>query len=180
MMSVARKAAHIRALVLDVDGVLTDGSLTYAARSEQRTFHVQDGLGIVLWQQAGYRCALLTSKASAAVRRRAQHLHITDVFQNIREKLPVFHDFLKKYRLQPAEVCYMGDDLLDLAVLQTAGLAITVPAAGAEVKAAADYVTQRGGGQGAAREAVELILKAQNRWTECIRRYASPVRELRP
>lgn len=170
--SVARRAKAIRLLVLDVDGILTDGQLLYGPRGQaQMAFHVHDGQGIKLARDGGLSVAILTGRRSAMVARRARELGITELHQKVEDKLAAFRALLERQGLRPAQAACMGDDLTDLRILRRAGLAITVPGAVAEIRAAAHYVTHRGGGQGAVREAVELVLKAQGRWAKVLEDY---------
>jgi 3-deoxy-D-manno-octulosonate 8-phosphate phosphatase (KDO 8-P phosphatase) len=170
--SVLRRARGIQLLVLDVDGVLTDGRLLYTADGgEVLGFDVQDGLGVKLAVKAGLRVAIVTGRCSDMVRRRATELGITDLFQGVEDKLAVLHELLEATGLRAPQVAWMGDDLPDLPVLRVAGLALSVPNGAAEVRAAAHHVTRRPGGRGAVREAVELLLRAQARWDTALEAY---------
>jgi len=170
--SVIRRAKAIRMLVLDVDGILTDGRLFYGPGGQEFTaFHILDGHGIKMAIRCGLSLAIVTGRESEAVARRARELGIQEVHQKATDKLPVFEALLAKNGLDASQVACMGDDLLDLPLLRRAGLAITVPDAVDEVRAAAHYVTRRPGGQGAVREAVELLLKSQNHWPVVLERY---------
>lgn len=162
---VLARARRVRLLVLDVDGVLTDGRVVYTATGDElMAFHILDGHGIKLALHAGLRVAIITGRKSPMVARRARDLGVTDLFQRVEAKREVFDALLARHALRADEAACMGDDLLDLPLLTRAGLALSVPDGAAEVRAAAHYVTHRRGGQGAVREAVELILKAQGRW----------------
>jgi 3-deoxy-D-manno-octulosonate 8-phosphate phosphatase (KDO 8-P phosphatase) len=170
--SVIRRAKAIRMLVLDVDGILTDGRLFYGPGGEAFVaFHIQDGHGIKMAIRSGLSLAVITGRESEAVARRAGELGIVEIHQKAVDKLPVFEDLLAKSGLDASQVACMGDDLLDLPLLRRAGLAISVPDALGEVRAAAHYVTRRPGGQGAVREAVELLLRSQNHWPAVLERY---------
>ena len=161
----AARSAVIELLLLDVDGVLTDGAVVYTDGGDEiKRFHVRDGSGLKLWHLAGKRSAIVSGRMSRAVERRAAELGIAPVLQGRPEKLPAFEEVLAATGLRAEQVCATGDDLPDLPVLRRAGLAIAVADACAEVRAAADYVTTTPGGRGAVREAVEWLLKLQGRW----------------
>jgi 3-deoxy-D-manno-octulosonate 8-phosphate phosphatase (KDO 8-P phosphatase) len=167
MSALLQRAVGIRLLVLDVDGVLTDGRITYTADGvEIKSFHVRDGSGIVLWQRSGGRTAIISGRTSKAVDVRAAELGIALVVQSSRDKRAALEGVLKATGLQAAEACAVGDDLPDLPLLRTCGLAAAVADACPEVRAAAHYVTQSPGGRGAVREIVELLLRTQGRWNE--------------
>jgi len=171
-MTFANHCQKIELLLADVDGVLTDGGVIFDNQGvESKRFHIRDGLGIKLWQQAGNRFGIITGRASQIVRVRATELGIDLLRQGVDDKLSVAKSLLAELRLQPEQVAYMGDDLPDLEVMQYVGLAIA-PADGArEVRGAAKLVTQLGGGHGAVREAIEAILQAQGRWEHLVRKY---------
>lgn len=155
----------IRLIVLDVDGVLTDGTIFIDDAGRQtRGFHIQDGLGVTLWKAAGGQAAILTSKRSEAVMARARMLGIDLVEQGAEDKLPGFGRILTAAGVEAREAAYVGDDLLDAAVLRRAGYPIAVANAVDEVKQLARYVTRRQGGDGAVREAIEHLLKQQGQW----------------
>jgi 3-deoxy-D-manno-octulosonate 8-phosphate phosphatase (KDO 8-P phosphatase) len=157
--------ARIRLLLLDVDGVLTDGRVVYTdAGQEIKTFHVRDGSGLKYWHRAGGRVAILSGRSSPAVTRRAAELGIGLVVQGADEKLPTFRRILLETGLSPDEVCAVGDDLPDLPVLMRCGLAVAVADAAAEVRAIAHFVTTTPGGQGAVREAIEWLMRGQGIW----------------
>lgn len=165
-----RRLQDIKLLVMDVDGVLTDGTIFVGNfDDEYRAFNAQDGLGVVLWHRAGGLSAIITSKSSAAVRRRARELQIPKVFQRVKDKKKAFEKILAQYRLAPENACYIGDDLIDIPVLKAAGFGVTVPDAPAEVQRVAQYVTKRPAGKGAVRETVEYILKAQQQWDALVK-----------
>jgi 3-deoxy-D-manno-octulosonate 8-phosphate phosphatase (KDO 8-P phosphatase) len=163
--SLLRRARAIRLLVLDVDGILTDGRLLYtAAGDEVKAFHILDGHGLKLGLKVGLSVALVTGRRTDMVARRARELGIGLLFEGVEEKLPVFRELLDRTGLPPFQVAWMGDDLPDLLPMRQAGLAISVPDGAAEVRAVAHYLTRRPAGGGAVREAVELLLKAQGHW----------------
>ncbi len=156
------RAARIRLLVLDVDGVLTDGRLYFDnAGNELKAFYTRDGLGLKAVQAAGVELALITGRESRIVANRAAALGIEHVYQGRDDKLTAYLDLLKNTGHADEAVCYAGDDWIDLPVLQRVGLAVTVPEAGADIRDRCHWVTGSGGGRGAVRELCELILDAQ-------------------
>ncbi len=168
----SRRAKAIKMLVLDVDGVMTDGRLFYGPGGQEFTvFHILDGHGIKMAIRSGLSLAIITGRESEAVAQRARELGILEIHQKAVDKLSVFQGLLARSGLEASQVACMGDDLLDLPLLRRAGLAISVPDAVDEVRAAAHYVTRRSGGQGAVREAIELLLKAQAHWPAVLERY---------
>lgn len=170
--SLAERAARVELLLLDVDGVLTDGSVVYTDDgAELKRFHVRDGSGLKLWRVAGKRAAIVSGRTSAAVTRRAAELGISPVIQGRDDKLPAFEDVLTATGLRPDQVCAVGDDLPDLPVLRRAGLAVAVADACAEVRAAAAYVTTVPGGYGAVRDAIEWLLRLRGEWDGIVARY---------
>ena len=170
--SVIKRAKGIKLLVMDVDGILTDGRVICTVGGEtQVAFDIQDGHGIKLALRAGLGLAIITGRESEVVTQRARELGIAELHQKALDKLVVFQELVARHRLTPSQVAYMGDDLLDLPLLLRAGLAITVPGAVDEVRGAAHYVTRRPGGRGAVRETIELLLKAQGHWAAVMERY---------
>lgn len=170
--ALAKRARAIKLLVMDVDGVLTDGRLVYGPDGEDRmVFDVQDGHGLKLAMRCGISLAIITGRQSPMVAHRAKELGIDEVHQKVGDKLPVFQDLLARRDLAPAQVACVGDDLTDLPLLLRAGLAISVPDGVKEVREAAHYVTRRPGGRGAVREIVELLLKVQGHWPAVMERY---------
>lgn len=170
---------RLRLLALDVDGVLTDGRMTYAAsgwssnwaRMESKSFHVHDGLGLSLLLKTPVEVALLSARKSAVVRWRARDLGIRHVVQDARDKGAALRGLAKRLRTDLTAVAYMGDDLHDLPALMLAGVAFAPHDARPEVREEADYVTSRRAGRGAVREVVELIMRAQGTWQAAIDRY---------
>jgi 3-deoxy-D-manno-octulosonate 8-phosphate phosphatase (KDO 8-P phosphatase) len=163
---------EIQLLALDVDGVLTDGTLIINADgSESKFFNSLDGHGIRMWQRAGHKVALLSGRASEPTKRRAEQLQIEYVFQDCHDKLSVFEKFLEQLGLSPDKVAYIGDDLTDVPVMRYVGFGVTVANAVDEVKQYADYVTTRPGGSGAVREVIEYILKNSGKWQKLMKRY---------
>lgn len=169
------KAANftdIQMLILDVDGVLTDGTLfIHSDGSESKCFSTLDGHGIKMWQRAGLKVALLSGRSSGPTKRRAEQLKIDYVFEDCRDKLPVLQDFLSRLGLSPEAAAYVGDDLTDLPIIRYVGFGAAVANAVDEVKKHADYVTVRAGGAGAVREVIEYILKNSGKWQELMKRY---------
>jgi 3-deoxy-D-manno-octulosonate 8-phosphate phosphatase (KDO 8-P phosphatase) len=162
---IQRRAARVTLLLFDVDGVLTDGKiLMHPDGTESKQFDIKDGTGLVWAQRAGLKVGMLSARSSAATAQRAAQLGITIVHQGVSSKLRAYDDILRHQALTDADVAYMGDDVLDLPVITRAGLSAS-PADGVEeVRARVHYVSRASGGQGAAREFIELILKAQDRW----------------
>jgi len=157
---------------MDVDGVLTDGRIIQDGHGhELKVFDVKDGHGIVMAHRAMLRTALISGRESETITRRAEELGIELVFQKIWNKLEVYEKILVDTELTHDEVAYIGDDLIDIPLLRRVGLAVAVADAVDEVKAAAHLITQRPGGQGAVREVIELILRAQDHWDSLIERY---------
>ena len=166
------KARNIRLLALDVDGVLTDGSIVYTSQGEQvQSFHVHDGLGLKLLGLAGIHVAILSSRSSRALAIRAEELGIKLVYQGLPDKIEIYERIKEKLGIEDKEVGYIGDDWVDLPLLQKTGLAIVVADATQSMEDYADYVTQQPGGRGAVREVCELILTAQNRRREFLNHY---------
>ena len=162
----------IQLLALDVDGVLTDGTLVINADgSESKFFNSLDGHGIKMWQRAGLKIALISGRASAPTELRAEQLEIEYVFQDCHNKLPVLEQIADKLDLSPENMAFVGDDLTDMPVIRYAGFGVAVANAVDEVKQCADYVTTRPGGSGAVREVIEYVLKNSGRWQELMRRY---------
>lgn len=163
--SLSTRAARIRLLVLDVDGVLTDGGLDYGAAGEEtKRFFVQDGLALVAARRAGLAVAVISGRASAAVTRRMTELGVTEVHQAVQDKAAAVESVMGRLGLRAAEVAVMGDDLPDLPLMKQAGLALAPANAVTEVRRAADWVARRAGGAGAVRDAVEMLLKARKGW----------------
>jgi 3-deoxy-D-manno-octulosonate 8-phosphate phosphatase (KDO 8-P phosphatase) len=158
-------STEIRLLVLDVDGVLTDGSILIDEQGRQvRGFHIQDGLGVTLWRSIGRQVAILTSKRSPAVEARARMLGIDLVEQGAEDKLPGLQRLVPAAGVSLEQTAYVGDDLLDAAVMRRVGYPIAVANATEEIKELAVYVTRRTGGHGAVREAIEHLLRRDGQW----------------
>ena len=164
--------SDIELILSDVDGVLSDGGIIFNNQGiEMKKFHVRDGLGIKLWQRAGYQFGILTARTSQIVKLRAAELGINIVRQGFEDKLPVAIQIMQQLKLEPAQVCYIGDDLTDIAVIQHVGLGVAVSNAAEEVRQVADYMTSSAGGMGAVRELIEMLLKEKGRWQDLIRHY---------
>ena len=162
----------IRAVICDVDGVLTDGSILLAEDgTEIKRFNSHDGAGIHLFVECGFQVAFLTGRTSGAVSQRAKELGVQHVRQGARDKVPVYEELLAAMGVTDAEVCYVGDDLPDVPVMRRAGYSAAPADAREEVRAAASYVTHAPGGRGAVREVIERILKAQGKWAGILRRF---------
>ena len=169
-VSLEAKASRVGLLLFDVDGVLTDGQiLLHPDGSESKQFHVRDGTGIVWAQRAGLRIGLLSARISPATAQRAAQLTIPIVVQGTISKLDAYEEILREHHLTDAEVAFMGDDLLDLPVLSRAGLSAAPADAVPEVRARVDWVSHAPAGRGAARELLELVLRAQGKWDAVVR-----------
>ena len=171
-LELAKKARKVRMLLLDVDGVLTDGAIIYdSAGQELKAFYVRDGAAIKWLQRAGLEVAVLSGRTSPPVLVRTKELGIERVIQGEVFKLPAFEKFLGETKSRLEEIAFIGDDLHDLPVLRRVGLSACPADAVAEVKKISDYVCKARGGRGAVREVAELILKAQRKWVEATGRY---------
>ena len=158
-------AAGVGLLVLDVDGVMTDGRIHLDGRGEEiKVFHVRDGYGLKRLMKAGVEVAIITGRMSGAVARRAEELGIAEVHQGVEDKGALLDDLLRRKGLEGRDVCCMGDDLPDLPMMERAGLSVAVADAAAEVRNAAALITKKGGGRGAVREVCEFILTAKGLW----------------
>ena len=162
-----QRAERIRALGLDVDGVLSDGRLYFtSAGEEMKAFHALDGHGIKMLMQAGLEVAIITSRASPILERRCADLGIKHLYQGAEDKLAAMEEFLAATGLSAEQVCFAGDDLMDLPVLQVAGLACTVPGGHEDVRGRVHIVTSAQGGSGAVREITDFLLRAQQRYDQ--------------
>lgn len=167
------RLANIKLFICDVDGVLTDGAVYIGGSREIKRFSIHDGLGLVLLRRAGIKTAWVSSRPSPATTMRARELKITFLVQQKDQlsKAAAIEEILSRETLRWENVCYIGDDIVDLGPLEKAAVGVAVADAVAETKAAADLVTEAAGGRGAVREMVELILKAQGKWDSIITRY---------
>jgi 3-deoxy-D-manno-octulosonate 8-phosphate phosphatase (KDO 8-P phosphatase) len=165
--AVRKKAQLIKLLLLDVDGVLTDGRIIIDDRGvETKQFDVRDGQGIVSLMAAGIQVGLITARTSKVVSHRAKELGLRMVLQGVRSKADAYNQIQRKTGLAETEIAYMGDDIGDLQILHRVGLAVTVSDGWQELSKLVDYITEKPGGRGAVREVAELLLKAQNKWRE--------------
>ncbi|MDD5496076.1 MAG: HAD-IIIA family hydrolase [Candidatus Omnitrophica bacterium] len=170
---VTARAKKVKFLILDIDGVMTDGRIIYSIYGDElKFFDVQDGFGITLLNAAGIKSVIITAKKSKVVRARARDMNIAKTYQGFSDKLIPYEDMLKKFNASPDEICFMGDDLVDLPVLKRVGFGVAVSNAVEEVKKNAHYVTTASGGRGAVREVCDLILKTQGKWDAAISKYA--------
>jgi len=166
------RLAQVKLLLVDVDGVLTEGGVTWTHDGiEQKTFHIRDGLGIRLWQRAGGRTGIVTGRASRVVQLRAEELGIGIVRQGVEDKLETTATILAECGVPWEQTAFIGDDLPDLAVMMRCGVGVAVANAAPEVLEAAAIVTRLPGGQGAVREVIEQMLKARGNWEAIVRRY---------
>lgn len=162
MQDILERAAHIRLVIFDVDGVLTDGSLFLSDSGEEyKAFHSRDGHGIKMLQRTGVRVAIITGRTSNVVAHRMKDLGVTLCYQGSLEKLPVFEKVIEELQLDPSHVAYVGDDVVDLPVMRRVGFAVAVQDAHPLVKKHAHWQTPNAGGRGAARDVCELIMEAQ-------------------
>jgi 3-deoxy-D-manno-octulosonate 8-phosphate phosphatase (KDO 8-P phosphatase) len=160
-----QKLKKIKMILFDVDGVLTDGSIIYTDKgTEIKAFNIQDGMGITLARKSGLLTGIITGRLSSMVSRRVEELKIDTVSQGSFNKLGPYLKVLKKYSLSDDEICYIGDDIVDMVILNRVGFSAAVANAREEVKAICDYITVASGGQGAVREVIDLILKRQGKF----------------
>ena len=171
--ALAAKMTRVKLFLCDVDGVLTNATVFIGDGREFKEFHVRDGLGLRLLQRGGIKVGWISNRPSTATQQRADELKVDFLYQAQGSKVDAVETILKRAGLDWDDVCYMGDDVVDLGALKRAGLAIGVPSAIDEVKDLADYVTIAEGGQGAVREVVGLILKAQNKWQRLVLEYSA-------
>lgn len=166
------KIEQLKLIILDVDGVMTDGAIICDGRGgELKSFNVRDGFGIKLAQRSGVDVAIITARSSEAVAQRARELGIELLIQGAVDKLGAYEEILDRTGLAPEQTAFVGDDLIDLPVLVRVGFSATVPDAPDEVKSRVDYVTRARGGHGAVREVVELVLKVKGLFGEVLKQY---------
>jgi 3-deoxy-D-manno-octulosonate 8-phosphate phosphatase (KDO 8-P phosphatase) len=171
-MSFAETCRRIELILSDVDGVMTDGRIRLLDGGQQlMAFHIRDGMGIRLWRESGKKFGIVTGRVLEAVRRRANDLKFDVVRVGIDDKLPAVDAIAAEFGIGREAICYLGDDLLDLRVIQSVGLGVAVADAADEVRQAAKYVTSARGGDGAVREVIEVILKNTDRWDAVLKRY---------
>ena len=171
--SLKKKLSQVRLFLCDVDGVLTDGTVLMGNGVETKRFNIQDGLGLRLLQREGIKVGWISRRPLSATAQRAADLKIDFLHQGDDNKVTAAESILKQAGVNWAQTCFVGDDIVDLAVLKRTGVAVAVANGIPEVKAMADYVTRAAGGYGAVREVVELILKAQNKWKRLVAEYAA-------
>ncbi len=172
-MNLADVCSKIELILSDVDGVMTDGGIHILDDGQQLVkFHIRDGMGVRLWREAGKRFGIVTGRNLESVRRRAADLWLDMVRLGIDDKLPAVDELAAELGLTREQVCYIGDDLLDLKTIQAVGMGVAVADAVEDVRRAAQYVTSVPGGQAAVREVVELILKNTGRWNDVLTRYS--------
>ncbi len=168
----SERLKKIRLLLLDVDGVLTDGRIIYDSHGrDMKFFDVHDGLGVYLLSRSGIPTVLITAKGSKAIKPRARDMRVAEVFADVSPKTKALDRILKKYNVSLDEICFMGDDLVDLCLMKRVGVAVAVFNASAEIKQVSHYITLKHGGRGAVREVAELILKTQGKWQEALSKY---------
>ena len=171
-------AAKIKMVVLDVDGVLTDGSIIFGPDGEAcKAFHARDGLGISLAHEAGLKTAIITGRKSRIVLLRGEELKISDIYQGAKNKMIALRELASKHNLSFGEMAYIGDDLNDLPALKSVGLPCAVADACSEVKAAAKLTASKRGGRGAVREIIEYILQAQGLWAGLLNSYLTDAQQ---
>ncbi|NOZ75264.1 MAG: HAD-IIIA family hydrolase [FCB group bacterium] len=169
-MKIQDKILAVKLLILDVDGVLTDGSVYVGENgAEFKRFSISDGAGIFLARAAGLKLAIVSGRNSPATTTRMKELHITDVYNGTLNKLQPYEALKKKYQLSDHEIAYVGDDLIDIPVMERVGVPIAVANAYEPVKALAGYITHARGGEGAVREAIDWLLKQQGRYDQALR-----------
>ena len=172
-MTAEAKASNVRLLLFDVDGVLTDGVvIMHADGSESKGFHIRDGAAIVWAQRAGLKVGLLSARSSGATTHRAAQLAVRIVAQGVANKMAAYEQIIRDAGVTDDAVAYMGDDLLDIPVLTRVGFSAAPADAAPEVRARVSWVSTAPGGRGAARELIEFVLRAQQRWDDVVRQHA--------
>jgi len=172
---VVEKAKRVRLLVLDVDGVMTNGDLLYSNDgTECKAFNVRDGLGLKLLMQGGIKVAIISGRRSRAVDLRAAELGIQEVYQGVSDKVAIFEEIAKRHAVEYEQAAFIGDDLADIPLLLKVGFAVGVANAVEEVKKRVDFVTTHAGGHGAVREICELLLKSQGKWENQLQSFERP------
>lgn len=170
--SLSEKIKKVKLLILDVDGVLTDGRIIYDSKGrDSKFFDVHDGLGVYLLRWAGIKTILITAKGSKTIKHRAADMRVEEFYEDIFPKTQVLDKIIRKHQVGRENICFIGDDLVDLSMMKAAGLAVSVANACQDIKDASSYITQKSGGRGAVREVAELILKTQGKWQEAIKIY---------
>jgi 3-deoxy-D-manno-octulosonate 8-phosphate phosphatase (KDO 8-P phosphatase) len=173
-MTLAQICSKIELILSDVDGVMTDGGIYILDDGTQLVkFHIRDGMGVRLWREAGKRFGIVTGRKLDSIRKRAEDLWLDIVRLGIDDKLPAVDELAAELGITRDQVCYIGDDLLDLKTIQSVGLGVAVADAVEDVRKAAKYTTSIPGGQAAVREVIELILKNSGRWEDVMKRYSA-------
>ncbi|MCS6957015.1 MAG: HAD hydrolase family protein [Aquificaceae bacterium] len=171
-MDIKERATRVKILLLDVDGVLTDGRLYYTSQGEEiKVFNVKDGLGIKLAQRANIRIGVISGRKSLALINRLEELGIEEIHLGLNNKLPILEEILGRLSLKYENVAFLGDDYVDLPVLRRVGFPMVVADSPEELKRHAIYVTKAKGGEGAVREAIEFLLKQRGQWEEAVKHY---------
>ncbi len=171
-MSLEDQLKKIKVLVLDMDGVLTDGSIIINSEGvETKIFSVQDGAGLKMLQRAGIEPVIISGRNSLVTKIRAKELNIKRVYMGMTSKKEAFEEIRREFRVESEEICVMGDDLVDLPLMLDSGVAVAVPDAPEYVKAKANYVTKKRGGKGAVREVTDMLIKVQGKWDNLTERY---------
>ncbi len=171
-LQLTEKIKQVKLLILDVDGVLTDGRIIYDSKGrDSKFFDVHDGMGVYLLHRVGIKTILITAKGSKTIKHRAKDMRVEEFYEDVFPKTKVLERILKEHIVKAEEICFIGDDLVDLSMLKSVGFPVAVANACQEIKNAACYVTQRSGGRGAVREVAELILKAHGKWEEAVEIY---------
>lgn len=166
------KAKKIQMLILDVDGVLTDGRLYYTNNGQEiKAFNVHDGHGIVMLKESGIKTAIISGRKSRSVTIRAREIGIQYIYQGVFDKVKIMERIINREKISCENVCYIGDDVTDLALLARAGFSVSVMNGVPEVKSEVDYITTKEGGKGAVREVAEIILKAKGLWNQIVNNY---------
>ena len=172
-MKIDQRMQRVRLILSDVDGVMTDGGITYDNQGiETKTFHVRDGMGIKLWQKSGYKFGVITARSSHIVKVRMDELKVDFIRQGSEEKLAAATQIVNELGLELEDVCYIVDDLTDAPLLAAVGMSVTVADGASDLHSKVDLVTKTTGGQGAIRELIESILKSQNRWAEILQSWS--------
>lgn len=166
------RARRVKLLITDIDGVMTDGRIIYSVYGDElKFFDVTDGFGISLLRRVGIKTVIITAKKSRIVKLRARDLKVAKAYAGFLDKRVPFNDVLKRFKIPAEEICFIGDDLIDIPILKQVGFAVSVPNGMEEVKSASHYTTVKSGGRGAVREICELILKSQDKWDEATSKY---------
>lgn len=170
--TLATRIKKVKLLLLDVDGVLTDGRIIYDSRGHDlKFFDVHDGMGVHVLKKTGIPTILVTAKGSRAIGPRARDMHVDAVFADVSPKTKILDKVKRTYRVSGEELCFVGDDLVDICLMKKVGFAVAVANACPEVKRSGHYITRHEGGRGAVREVAELILKTQGKWDKALKAY---------